>query len=89
MQEDSITRGESKLIRDKNGFPVFENTSADLRYVDKAISREDADKATIACFMNCVERDRKMAWQIIDQQLNPKDYVYTEERVVATKVKKK
>jgi hypothetical protein len=63
---DSISQGISKLIRDKDGYPVFPNTKADLRYVTPAITREDADDATSNSFMYMVEHERKIAEKIID-----------------------
>lgn len=79
--EDSISRGESKLIRDKDGYPVFPNTTADLKYVNKAIKKEEADITSSATFMNAMKTNPALAFKIIDQQLSPEKYVYTGKRV--------
>lgn len=85
MLNDSIEKKTSKLVRNKDGYPVFPDTTADLRYVDKAISREDADDATSATFMQLIEKNRKLAWTIIDQHLDPMKYEYKGPRVINKK----
>jgi hypothetical protein len=84
--QDSISLGTSKLERDAQGFPRFKDTTADLRYVDKAITREDADKSTISTFMNA---DKELQFKIIDQQTNPENYSFLEERAKIIKMMKK
>jgi hypothetical protein len=83
--EDSISLRTSKLIRDKDGYPVFLDTKADLRYVDKSMTIEEANKNVINCFMNCAETNKELAWKIIDQRLDPMKYAYVGKRFTNNK----
>jgi hypothetical protein len=67
--EDSISQGRSVLVRDKDGWPVFSGTKADLRYITPATTREEADKETIKTFLYMIEKNRKSAIKILDHYI--------------------
>ena len=58
---------ESKLIKDpKDGYWRFPDTTADLRWVDKAITIEEILNTTAAPFLSLAKRDPEMAEKILD-----------------------
>jgi len=59
----------SKLIIGDDGYPRFPDTTADLRWVDKAIPVEEILKTTATPFLTLVKSDIKMAESIIDARL--------------------
>ena len=59
----------TKLIRDKDGYPIFPDTKADLRYVDKKIELNEAVETTSATFMQVAERMPEVAGRILDHYI--------------------
>jgi hypothetical protein len=59
----------SKLIQDEKGFWKFPDTTADLRWVDKAIPVEEILKTTATPFIACMKSDPELAAKILDNKI--------------------
>lgn len=76
-KEDFEFKPGSKLILDSNGWPVFPGTTADLRYVDKAIKREEADITSSSCFLELIRKNKDMALKILMNYIDPMTNKFT------------
>jgi len=59
----------SKLIIGTDGYPRFPDTTADLRWVDKAIPVEEILKTTASPFLGCMKSDPELAAKILDRKI--------------------
>lgn len=57
---------ESKLVIGTDGFPRFPDTTADLRWVDKAITIEEILNTTATPFLSLAKKDPALATKILD-----------------------
>ncbi len=66
---DSIQLGISVLIRDKDGFPVFPHTRADVRYVNTNMGMDKVMETTSECFLSYAKRSLSAGEKILDHYI--------------------